>query len=535
MFKFWLALAWSTELRGTGVCDRHAATINILPDDIFLEIFAFCLRDYGHSIECTRIWQRLVHVCQRWRQIIYASPRYLDLHLFCSNGTPFRKCLSYWPPFPISIAYRLPNSDYRDHHYSEDEDDHDVELIAALEHPDRVHHVDLDITTSGSRVEEVVAMMQVPFPVLTHLELTAYMVSALPDGFLGKSAPCLQHLRLAGVPFPDLPSLLLSACDLVSLQLDCIPPTGFISPEAMVMGLAGLTRLRTLSIRSPILSPEQTRRLPDPPMLTVLPALTQFVIGGNNEYVEDLLAQIDTPQVDGVVIEYPMQEVQTRQLSKFMDRTANFKLAQFRRAQVTLNNDAIYIELDRPQVEHRRAHLSVAISGGGLDFQVSYMVHVLGQLDAMLSNVGHLSVRVELGFGRQDDVDRTEWLLLLHLFRAVETMHVCRAMAWYIASALEDIAEEMVTEVLPALHLLYLEDVDDGDNKDNDDYDYDSDYDFKSVGSTERFLSLRQLSGLPVTIVKTEDEFVERLFQYGPSALSRVVSGIDTFGTEDGY
>jgi hypothetical protein len=107
-------------------------------------------------------------------------------------------------------------------------------------------------------------------------------------------------------------------------------------------------------------------------------------------------------------------------------------------------------------------------------------------------------------------VDRTEWLLLLHLFRAVETMHVCRAMAWYIASALEVIAEEMVTEVLPALHLLYLEDVDDGDNKDNDDYDY-GDHDIKSMGSTERFLSLRQLSGLPVTIVKTEDEFADMI------------------------
>jgi hypothetical protein len=182
----------------------------------------------------------------------------------------------------------------------------------------------------------------------------------------------------------------------------------------------------------------------------------------------------------------------------------------------------VYIQLDRPQDEQRQAHFSVTILGRGLDYQVSYVVHVLGQLDAMLSNVGHLSVRIQAASGQQVDVDRTEWLLLLHLFRAVETMHVCRAMAWYIASALEVIAEEMVTEVLPALHLLYFEDVDDGDNNGIND--------IKSMGSTERFLSLRQLSGLPVTIVKTEDEFVERVFPHGLSVLSRVVY---TFGAED--
>lgn len=159
------------------------------------------------------------------------------------------------------------------------------------------------------------------------------------------------------------------------------------------------------------------------------------------------------------------------------------------------------------------------------------MVRVLGQLDAILSNVGHLSVGVQASFPRQDDVDRTELLPLLQLFPAVETMDVCTAMAWYIASALEAIAEEKVTEVLPALHLLYIKDVDDGDN--NDDHDYDSIYNFRPVGSTEQFLSLRQLSGLPIIIVKTQNEFVERFFQYGPTALRRVVSGIDTSEGED--
>jgi hypothetical protein len=116
-------------------------TVNILPDDIFREIFAFCIpgRDWnpiGHMKE----WQRLVQVCKRWQQIIYGSPRYLDLHLHCSYETPFKKNLSRWPEFPLTVDYLIDP-------YG-DGDDNDNDLIAALEQPDRVHHVNLRITTS---------------------------------------------------------------------------------------------------------------------------------------------------------------------------------------------------------------------------------------------------------------------------------------------------------------------------------------------------------------------------------------------------
>ncbi|KAH8996949.1 hypothetical protein EDB86DRAFT_953904 [Lactarius hatsudake] len=74
---------------------RRGATIDVLPDDVFLEIFDFCLReptsDRIRIIQRTKEWQRLVHVYQRWRRIIFASPHRLDLHLGCSYGTPVRQ------------------------------------------------------------------------------------------------------------------------------------------------------------------------------------------------------------------------------------------------------------------------------------------------------------------------------------------------------------------------------------------------------------------------------------------------------------
>lgn len=53
------------------------------------------------------------------------------------------------------------------------------------------------------------------------------------------------YIFLVGIPFP---ALLLSAGDLVTLKLDKISQTGYISPEAIVT-LAALTRLKTVYIR----------------------------------------------------------------------------------------------------------------------------------------------------------------------------------------------------------------------------------------------------------------------------------------------
>ena len=136
--------------------------VNIIPDDIFREIFAFCLPSkpysYQHHME---EWQRLVQVCQRWQQIIYASPQYLDLHLYCSARKPFQNYRSCWPDFPLILCYKIGLN----------EDEEVENLIAALEHPNRVHAIDLYIGTWDSRVYEALEKMQVSFTALTYLEL----------------------------------------------------------------------------------------------------------------------------------------------------------------------------------------------------------------------------------------------------------------------------------------------------------------------------------------------------------------------------
>jgi hypothetical protein len=87
-----------TDSRGAGQLYPLLLTISVLPDDVLFEIFDFYLGDQAHEAWCT-----LIHVCQRWRYIVLASPRRLHLQLLCTNRTPVKKLLHIWPPFPIII------------------------------------------------------------------------------------------------------------------------------------------------------------------------------------------------------------------------------------------------------------------------------------------------------------------------------------------------------------------------------------------------------------------------------------------------
>ena len=199
------------------------ASIDTLSDDVLLEILNF----HGYydndfvGVEREKAWQTLVHVCRRWRCIVFGSPRHLNLQLVCGTGTRARDLLDIWPAFPITILSL-------DDHFTDD-------IIAALERTDRVCQIYFRIV--GSLNLEI--LMRQRFQELTSLRLwSAHKLQVFPDLFLGGSAPRLQDLYLAGIPFPGLRNLLLSATHLVILHHLSIPHSGYISPEGMVAALS---------------------------------------------------------------------------------------------------------------------------------------------------------------------------------------------------------------------------------------------------------------------------------------------------------
>ena len=408
---------------------------------------------------------------------MFASSRHLQLEHLCTYGTPVKKNLGHLPAFPIFISYIEPDlqGDDRDN------------LFAALEHRNRVRVVGL--TVHHSLLEELATVMQEPFPALTHLWFQSkphVTMPVLPDTFLGGSAPRLQKIYISGIPFPAAPTLLLSAHDLVHVGLHNIPPIGYIHPEAMVASLAALPRLKqlTLGFESGMSYPDRMR-LP-PITRTLLPSLTGFCFDGLFEYFEDLVAQIDAPQLDDLEIKYldqdPVTDFQIPQLCKFIDHSEKLKLSRFWHALLVLRPHTAVIDL---------------FQQGGPSFRLSIQEDAIGQvisqISAMLSIVDHLSIKLGFVEGNDEPVgDGIRWLELFRPFTAVKSLSVDDELSWHVLLALKNVTGVRAVEVLPALELLCLEN--------------------QPVASAlKKFVDARQNMGHPVTVNNKQEEFYERL------------------------
>ena len=359
-------------------------TIGTLPDDILLEMFYF----YAY-VAFNDAWRTLVHVCRRWRNVVFTSPRRLNLKLVCTRTRSVREMLDIWPELPIIIL------DYEGTEIVESADN----VIAALELNDRVSRIDLAV--SGSRLERVVAVMQDPFPTLTDLSLwssdgTAPVIS---DSFLGGSAPRLRYLGLESIPFPALPKLLSSATDLVDLHLEHLPHSGYISPSAMATCLAPLTKLESLVLefQSPQSRPDNTSQLSPLQTRIIFPALTHLAFRGVTEYLEDLVTQIDTPLLKDISITFFNQLVfDISQLPQFLRRTETFTILD--QARVSFYEQFINVELFQ-RTGANSTRLELSISCRTLETQLSSLVEVCNSALSTLSTLERLSLRAYIYHG----------------------------------------------------------------------------------------------------------------------------------------
>jgi hypothetical protein len=340
------------------------------------------------------------------------------------------------------------------------------DIIAALEHADRVRNLRVSVT--GSLLREIVPEIQKPFPMLTHLWLTSKDgdVPVFPETFFGASVPRLRVAHFEGIPFPALPTLLLSATDLVELQLINIPKTGYISPEAMVAGLSVLPRLETLSIgfQFPTSFPE--RRCRPPPTRVIFPSLFTFTFQGVNKYLENFVAHIVTPLLKHLTIVYFNQlfDFYIPQLSHFITHTESLAFPCLKHARVVFGESSVFFNLSEGQAEpeSHECHFALQISCQRFDWQIWNMTQVLYQYTAALSHVEDLSIGTyDLHpLWRADKyIEPSKWPGLLCSFGGVKILRVSKQLAghWHVALALEDITGEKLAETLPALHSLYLE------------------------------------------------------------------------------
>jgi hypothetical protein len=328
------------------------------------------------------------------------------------------------------------------------------DIIAALEHNDRISEVDIS-NIHVSQLEKVLAAMQQPFPALTRLHLkNFYEIVSVQSLFLGGSAPRLQTLSLHQIPCPSLPELLLSATHLVHLHLFNIPHIAHILSEAMATCLPVLTRLETLDIGFG-LPRGLADRLRHPVTRILLPALTLLRIYGIVKYPEDLVAPIDAPLLDKLEITFfpPRLPFDTPLLTQFISRTPNFKAHD--EARLVFSDWDVSVILS--QTFGRWLHLAIV----GKQGVVSHLARLcsLSFPPSFIPAVEHLYILKDEICDWQDLVYNSQWLELLHPFASVKNIYITQELTPCIVLALQELVEERATEVLPALQILFLEEL----------------------------------------------------------------------------
>jgi len=397
-----------------------------------------------------------------------------------------KKMLDIWPELPIHVlGCGHPSKEARD------------DVVAALRLNHRVSGIRLR-KYSDSEWEACAPLMQHSFPALTHLwvELAVSIKNTISGPFLGGSAPSLRAIQLCGVPFPALPELLFSTTNLVHLWHDSIPRSGYISPQAMVTCLSALPRLESLSLsfQSPQSLPDRTIQIPPPHTRILLPFLNHLRFRGAPEYMEDLVAQIDTPLLESVQIAVFNQEVlEVSELAKFVRRADKLSLPH--QAEVTFKSDFISTMLS-PRLliglfNPKTLMLNLACPESAL--RLSCLTKFCVSCLPTLSPFESLHIHVPVYYAWQDVIDEPDpqWLELLRLFNTVKNLRLSKIVAPHVAQTLRGLLVERVMEVLPALENVFISRLEpSGPVRE----------------AISEFADARQLSGHPVSIHDWEGE-----------------------------
>ena len=463
---------------------------DMLLDDVLLEIFDFYVNEdmdeyFGPFEVKQRIegWITLAHVCCRWRSVVFRSPRRLNLRLVCTHKKRVRDILDVWPPLPLVIA-----NSYCDFDESDAEN-----TIAALEHNDRVCQIILGPYYTSSHFKYFMdsAALLKPFPELTVLRFVyGGLDPILPNSFLGGTAPRLRTLALSGVSFPGLPNLLLSTTHLIHLDLFNIPDSGYIPPEAMTATLSVLSNLEILRLnfQNPQPRPALESRRPPPRQLTrsILPSLTEIRFQGDSEYLEEILARIDAPRLNEIRITLFHQIIfHTPELFQFISRRPTPRAPEAGYINLCYSGIAVKFPLQTSNYGVPTVQISYIASNG----QLPSLRQICTPSLPPVSTLEDLYIFEEIYWRspRQGDAENALWLELLHPFAAVKNLYLSEEIVPRFVFALQELLRGRMTEVLPTLENIFLEE-------------------FQSSGpldeGIEKFVAARRLIGHPVAVCR---------------------------------
>jgi hypothetical protein len=369
------------------------------------------------------------------------------MSLLLANDSPSIHTLGHLPPIPLVIEYSDRTTG-----------------TAALKKEDNVH---LGLQQHG-RVRRIVLRapsstlrtwlepMNNPFTRLRDLSLsstdTEGMGLMLPETF---QAPGLRHLSLQGIGLLNRLALLSSTFALSTLSLTYIEASSYFPPGHLVARLQGLPHLEELSIgfAIPIPLPSSERELlpaPIPPV--TLPSLRRLTFQGVDAYLENLVAQINTPHLERLALTFFFDlTFSLVNLTEFIHRTDGFGCLV---AQVIFSKDGSSIDAGQHEDVGK---LGLRINCQPLDWQIDSVTQVCDALGDVLSTVEELRLDLRVD-GMPSDWEGTleniVWHEVLLPFIWVKRLKIGSSLIPEISKALESIDGELVLELLPALQEL---------------------------------------------------------------------------------
>ena len=321
--------------------------------------------------------------------------------------------------------------------------------MAALKHSDRVTSISLTVTSS---LLEKLSAIEKPFSELECLVLLSRgsVPLTLPSAFLCGSR--LRCLYLTGVTSPALLQLLQSSRNLVDLQLHEVLNSSHLTPETLTNSLSGMIRLRSLSLH--FLSSTPDYHAPPPPSRerVVLPALTRFKFLGITEYLEDLVARIDTPRLGLIEVTFfNKSNFDLSELREFTHRIGTHK--SHRRADILSSKRTISISLTRPGDP---ARLKFQLFRKSLTEQLFFAAQVCIQFSAFLLNVEDLHISAKRQSRQEYGLHSQEWLEPINSFTGVKWLHISGNLSTDIMCSPPDGRPESVLPSLCKLYKLYI-------------------------------------------------------------------------------
>jgi hypothetical protein len=429
--------------------------IHKLDNDSLLQIFSRYRLEDNDNWYFRLAWRKLVQVCQRWRYLIFDSWFHLNMYLLLTNDSPSIVALNHLPPLPLVIQY----SD-RARTIARNDDDN---IHLGLQQHGRLRGVILQ--APSSRLRMWLEPMNKLFPRLGDLSLLSTTTEetslVLPESL---QAPDLYRLSLHGIGLPKGLPLLSSTTALSILSLTHIRESFYFPPGHLVTQLQGLHHLEELSIGFAIPIPlpsDEGNLLPAPIPPVTLPTLRRFTFRGMSVYLDNLVAQLNTPLLERLDLTLLFELVFTLvNLTEFISRTEGFGCLV---AGVCFNKDGASMGAGNYQGNYEQRvieKLRLYVNCEPLDWQIDSATQVCSALGEVLSAVEELTLDLKVD-GMPSDweklLDSSLWHELLLPCIGVKKLYIGSSLTLELSQSLDSVPGGLVLQLLPELQELNVQ------------------------------------------------------------------------------